>query len=158
MAQTLHPTGQVFDRWSGRGVFSLKRHKVFASYNDLGYSPYTSCKADDCTLNAQCLKANPFTLPSWHLCLPDVNLNRKKNSKRPEAQCPYQGHHIVEEWQQHRHYCSRVKLGVKRNSATALSSQQQRPTSDSNWHHVPTQVVPLLRPLLLRHSIEDKLT
>ena len=161
MAQTLQPTGhRSFDRWLGRSVFSPKRHKAFASYNDLGYSPYTSCKADNCTHNAQCLKAHPFTLPSWHLCLPDVKFNRKENSKWPKAHCPYQGHHIVEEWQQHRHYCSRAKLGVKCNSATALSPQQHRLSlgSDSNWRHVPTQVVPLLQTLLLRHSIEDKLT
>ena len=60
---------------------------------------------------AHTMQANPFTLPSWHLCLPDVNLNGKKDCKRPESNRPYQAHHIVEEWQQHRHHCSKVRLG-----------------------------------------------
>ena len=95
-ARTLHPSGQMVEKWSGRIVCSLKRHKVFASYKDLDCSPYTGCKADNCTHNAHSWKANPFTLPFWHLCLPNVNLKRKKNCKRPEAHRPYQGHHIAE--------------------------------------------------------------
>ena len=92
----------------GKRVTCLKRHKIFASYDDPDNSSYPSCQTHKQTHSAESLEADPFLLPSWHLCLLDVHFNGKKDGQWPESQRTNQGDHVDKERKQHGNHCSAI--------------------------------------------------